>query len=449
MHFGNLSSKSGVLFRYRHQIAIVLVSAGVGARLLWLDLQPVRKLAVGEALYVAKAFAETGTIADAFHAGQGPTAHLPPLPAIISGLVYRLFGFQTPFAEGVLTAWTLLLVFGAFWLLFRSFEELDSPIGARFAGLACLCLLPLNFDSETVMFRVWDGGLSVALAALYLLILLRLDRQENPGIPALIGVALLAAVLVLNSPPLGLAAYACAGLFMLRKVPPRRWTGMAAIAALCALLVLGPWTLRNLVVMGKPIVFRDNFGLEIAQANYDGALTNPEPDQGFRNRQLEIHPAWTRKAYEAMRAAGGEAAYSEKLGIETVAWIRSHPRDFALLTWRHLVEFFFPPRWYFTAASTATSFKLVCDWLFSLLGLAGVVYALARLDNRYQYAVLMTLVPVLPYLVVQPTLRYHYIVFGMLVYLSMDFVFRLYSRSYSLRGLAQLGSHLEGNPPVN
>ena len=425
----NGSAASGRLVRW---LPAALIAAGVVLRLLWALLPSSDKLSFGEAANVAIAFARTGAFADAFVAGQGPTAHIMPVPPMIAGLVYRAFGIQTPLSEGVLIAWSLLLVFGAYWLLFKAFEAAGAPLAGRLGALAVLCLLPLNFNLEVVWFRTWDGGLAVVLAAAFLLAVLRLDAAERVGNGPLAALALLAAAVLAVSPPLGLGAYAGGLLLFARRLPWRRWPAGVAIVGVATVLVLAPWTIRNAQVMGKPIVFRDNFGLELAMGYFPGALEAASPRDAFKTRHDTIHPYANPAGFAAMQAAGGEVAYFDALGTATKAWIAAHPGDAVRLTLRHLTEFLFPPAWYWNqfsdAGSTGTTAKLAANWLITLLGLAGLGYAVLRLEHRYRYLALMTLLPILPYLVVQPTLRYRYIVLGLLVFFAGDAVARFSMR---------------------
>ncbi len=414
-------------------LAFGLIVLGVVLRVAWLLRFTRHAVSEGESANVALAFAKTGVLADAFFPGQGPTAHVTPISPLVAGLVYRLFGIQSTLSEAVLTAWSLTLVFGSFWLLYEAFGKLKSPVLARLAGLAVLCLLPLNFSLEAVWFRTWDGGLAAALGSAFLFVLLTLDQQDEVTLAQTAGTALLAALLLFVSPPLGLPAYLCGAILLVKKIPPRRWLPSLGIIAVTSVLVLAPWTIRNDLVMGKPILLRDNFGLELAQANYPAALTNPDRLAQFRQRYVEIHP-YSRPAI--LRNNGGEVAYFDKLSRDTKQWIAQNPASFAKLTFRHLVEFFLPPSWYwqqFGGEGKGTGSKMYLNWAISIFGLCGLAYGLYRRFPDYIYLFLMTLVPVVPYIVVQPTLRYRYPILGLLVFLSADLLIRLASRIVTQR----------------
>ena len=138
---------------------------------MWLWHQDGRQFDLAEAIHIARAIQLRGQFADAFRPGQGPTAHLMPLSPLIAGGIFHLFGFQTLVSNAILTFWSMGLIFAAFIIQQKTFECLGLPRYASLAALATLSLVPLNFWLETVWFRVWEGGLAVALGSslLYLL----------------------------------------------------------------------------------------------------------------------------------------------------------------------------------------------------------------------------------------------------------------------------------------
>jgi len=410
--------------------AAAIIASGAAWRVWLIPRLPDTREKLGEAYNVARSFAEHGTFSDSFHAGQGPTAHLMPVPAIIAGTVYRGLGIFTPASNLALTVIALTFVLGSFWLLFVAFRDLGSPAAGRLLALVLLSWTPVNVLIEVIWFRVWEGGIAVALAAGVLCLVLRIDRAERIGTRAVVGLSLLAAVTLFLSPPFGVAAYLCAAILMVYRLPPRRWLATSGIAVAAMIVVLAPWTIRNTVVMGAPIVLRDNFGMEIAMANAPVLVDSPDEDGGYNARHRAIHPYAGPEGYAAMIASGGEVAYFAQLQHETGAWIVAHPHDFATLTLRHLRQLLLPDRWMFPQASAlgATGTRLAIHWGVSAYGLFGIGYALVRLGRRYRYAAIMTLVPMLPYLIVQPTLRYRYLVFALLTFFAFDLVARLVAR---------------------
>jgi hypothetical protein len=311
--------------------------------------------------------------------------------------------------------WSLGLTSVGSWFFFKAFEAAGTSRTPLLLGLAAFWLLPMNFHLEAVMFRVWEGTLATALAAFFIYRVVRADQQRRAGWAEIALLSLLAALLFLVSPPLGLAGYVAALLLMMRTQPSQRWTGVVAIAALSLAIVLAPWALRNTMVMGSFIPLRSNLGLELAIANHPAAARGGDDKQIFLARMRQIHPHTSREAYQQLELAGGEVAYAEKLGRETKAWIADHPIEFARLSVRHVVQFFFPPRWFYSIndnSSQAIGVRQAILWALSLLSLAGIALVVVQKKRRFDYLAIMVLVPVLPYALTQPILRYRYITYA-------------------------------------
>jgi hypothetical protein len=122
-----------------------------------------------------------------------------------------------------------------------------------------------------------------------------------------------------------------------------------------------------------------------------------------------------------MEQAGGEVAYAEKLGREAKAWMAEHPLDVARLSAKHVLQFFFPPRWFYFIndnSSQAVGLRQAILWALSFFGLAGVVLVLVQRRRPFDYLIVMVLVPVLPYAVTQPILRYRYITYAPMMFFA-------------------------------
>ena len=402
----------------------VLVALGLLLGGYYLFLHP-HDLTQGEAFRVASTFARTGTLGDPYLGPTGPTAHLLPVPLLIGGVVYALLGVASPAAEAVLASWSLLLVFVAFALTATTFRRAGAPVATCLAGLALCCALPLNLGLETVTFRLWEGGLAVAIGAGLLLALVTLDRAGAvPSAHVTLGLSAGAALLFLVSPQLGVAGYASAALLYRRHAPPRRWPGALATAALAFAVVLGPWLLRNERVFGTPML-RSNLGLEFAIAFHPAAVDPPDARQAYLDRMISIHPLASRGAFDAMVASGGEVAYSRRLGLETRAWIAAHPGAAARLGARHLLHYLFPPTWLFRAndakADRAIMFKAAAVWLLAALGLLGLARRLiAEPRSGFSYVAIWVTATALPFVLVQPILRYRYLIHVPMTFYAAD-----------------------------
>lgn len=400
-----------------------IIGLGVALRIHWAVTRPAP--AIGEAANVALALAGGRGFADAYHLGQGPTAHLLPTVPLLAGGVYALLGPRSVAAEAVLFTFATLFVIGSFIFLSRAFARLGTPGWARTLALAYLCLLSPYLADEVISFRIWEGALAGFLAAIMLDMLVRLDRDQTAThwlryLP----LVLTGALTFFVQPLVGVACYLASSVLVVRRLNPAGWMrlGLIGVLALAALVV--PWTVRNALVMGTPIPLRSNAGLELAISMYPGAIDpGLDPRDTFNARLREVHPLQSPEAYLRMRAAGGEVRYAAMLGNEAKTWMRDHPADVVRIALRHLRETYVPPTWITRQENQrlVLARTLIVD-AAGVVGLFGLALALARRRWRWVYPALVTLVPGLIFSLFQPIPRYDYLFFGLLTFAAADSV---------------------------
>jgi hypothetical protein len=417
---GFLASTIARFIRSRHLVAL-LIGLGVLERIVWNVVRPGRG-AGGEAMRVALAVGRGLGFADAYRFGQGPTAHLLPISPGLAGLVYRLLGVRSAPAEIVLAAWSIGLAMLTYLVLFRTFERLGTPRWARIAGLGFACIAPTYIGQEAVDFRVWDGGLAAALAALFFGVLTAALEQRELAAGRLAAAAALCALIFFVNPPLGVAVALCATLFALRELPIGRAALAAAVGAGVLALLIVPWALRNERVMHAPIPLRSDAGLELAMANYPTALDAADRRQQFLDRLHAIHPSFNRDAYHAVRAEG-ELAYSRQLGARAARWMRTHPGEVSELILLHIRQSLLPQAWEFDVFGRKLSppLRAALADLASVCGLIALARAVASGKRGWGYLALMIGVWVLVTSPFQPVPRYSYLVYPFLVFCGADF----------------------------
>lgn len=412
-------------------IIAILLLLGATERVTWLALQTKPTYALREAPDLAISLARTGTYANAFPPDSGPSAHVLPIPPLIASGVYRALGVRTPAAETVLAGWAIGLSLLSFLLLYLIFGELGASRGSRLAALAIACLVPFNVQLETVYFKIWEGGLATAVALAFLLLVIRLDRTHSIGWRDIGVTAFCAALTFFIAPQLGLACYACAAILMARKLPPLRWPGAILAAAAALALFIIPWTIRNERALGEPVWLRSNFGLELSLGMNPAAVHARDQRQVFLDRMDEIHPSASPQALARLKAAGGEVPYSRALGERTKAWMAAHPAEVATLAVRHLMQMLFPPSWFWTvygSESRATILKMLAMWSTMAMALLWIATSPWRRRASLVYPALMVLLPVLPYMITQPVLRYRYVIFGLTLFMACDITRRILAR---------------------
>ena len=221
-------------------------------------------------------------------------------------------------------------------------------------------------------------------------------------------------------------------VLFVRRVSPRRWPAALAIAATAFALVLGPWVLRNERVLGAPLL-RSNLGLELAIDFHPGAVDPADRGKAAMDRARQIHPFSSQRALEALRSAGGEVPYSRRLGEETKRWILAHPGAAMRIATRHVVQFLFPPAWFFRgsdpAADRAIAAKAPLAWLMTAVGLLGLVRRLAEKPRSgFIYVAGVVGVTILFYAIAQPIIRCRYLIHVPLAFFAADFGFWVLTR---------------------
>lgn len=429
----------------------VVILLGLAARLVWLLADATRLTqANSEMFYVARAFAETGHLADAYGRGTGLTAHVTPVMPLLAGGVYRLFGVNALPAELLLTAISLAAVALSLFAVDRAMASLSVAWPARFLGLIGAWLVPLNLALEMRDFRVWEGSVAAAALASILAIIVKADQADRPpGWQTFIGLAATGGVMALVSPPVALGIYGCAGLLALRRRGVGAFVTLAAMSAVLLVAFSYPWALRNEAAFGEKVWSRSNFGFNFALGFHDGAVDPPDGLASFLARLNEVDPYTSASAREALTVSGGEVAYSALWTKRTMDWIADHPEASARIAGRHIVEYYFPPVWQwhiYGNTSVLSGPKAALVWLITALAGMGLAWRLMGRDLRYLYVLAAVSLPAIPYILAQPVTRYRYVIATILAFLAADFCWRLVERLAARRAGAASdpGSRLFG-----
>lgn len=395
-------------------VAAALLFGGLLLRMAWVLVRP-DVGAAGEAFNVAQAFAEGRGFADAYGPGHGPTAHLLPTTPLLAGITYSWFGVRSPLSEGIQLAFALLLVLGSFLLLYRAFARLGVPRWARLVSLAFVCLAPAYIGQETVDFRIWEGGLAVALMALFLDRLLSAERSAIQSWGSLVTLGLICPLLFFVNPPMGLGAGLCAFVFAIRRLTLGQTLITAALGAAALAAMVVPWTMRNQAQLGHTILLRSNAGLELALSMHPEAWHNPDRGQVFKERLTEIHPAQSPQALMAMQEAGGEVEYARALGAEATDWMRQNKDAVAGLMLIHMRQVIAPETWQYTTFGTGLlpGLRAALASLAGVLGVLGIVLAILGRRPLWIYPAILVAVPLFALSLFQPVPRYTYLFFGL------------------------------------
>ena len=330
---------------------------------------------------VAVSLAETGRFADPYMLPTGPTAHLPPIPPAISGLIYRTFDLTL--TAGYI-AWVLRVAFYAAlwgmlpWLAGR--VGLGAQVGAL-AGIAG-ALLPR-----------WPGhGEALTAIAMGLLMVAFLSRWTGGRSSAhgslLLG---LACGVAFHVQPALLPVVLGWMAFELWWSPGRRKWALCALITLGMVLACLPWGWRNYRTFDAVFFIRSNLGLELRMGNHDGAAAAMDV---MDRRQEHLHPRIQEGEARKVQQLG-EVVYMRQAGREALKWMKAHPLTFARLTASRVALWWLGPLYHPPGAFVVTA--------LTVLALLGVWLAFPT-TTVPQRAVL--LIPLLTYPLIYHVVAY-------------------------------------------
>ena len=395
-----LSSEQGLCVHNRMTLltwCVVVFVLGVLVRLSLLLFVPGANSRVnGEPLAIAMSLAATGSYADAYGPGVGPTAHCSPLYPVLLSIMVRIFGIGAPctLAINVLASTAAALAFALLPALAVA-GRLGLPTGLL-AGIAG-ALLPVNYGAQTS--GAFESSLTgAALVALcFLLCRIWTAEQFTKSDGAAVGCAagfaiLLSPVLI---PVMALWSVVTAVLFK-QQLPRILW--FFGVAGLCVVSILAPWAIRNYVALGSPIWTRSNFGLELQVSNNDMMTADLERNTHLPEFAL-LHPHAGGGERAKVRMFG-EVAYQRAKQQQAVAWIAANKQRFLLLTAERFRLFWLPNmkrRWQ-TMFEAALTFSGLCGLILlfwrkhafawvagAALAAYPAVYYVIQVSPRYRF----------------------------------------------------------------
>jgi hypothetical protein len=336
-----------------------------------------------------------------FFAASGPTAFLSPGYPFVIAAFFRLLGVSSAAFVAIVALQTLFSVLTV-WLVLRIAQDQFDVKVANLAGCLCALSLPL----AAAPFIVWETCLSSLLLLGFFAAVPHL-RSRNHWVAA----GALTAVAALINPSL-IPAFAVLGFWQAWR---RRIIPWAAI--LVCLLLYAPWPARNLAVMHAWIPLRSNFGYELWMGNHAG---------GTGNFIQDLNPE-ANAAERAQFVARGELGFMRWKSDTTVAYIRSHPRQFFSWTLLRIGRFW-----------TATHGLIVTGAIFSGLALLGLVILWRSRPDLRLYAIPLLIYP-LPYYITHADARFRYVIDPLLCILAAYAVVVLWTRLRirQQRGVAQ------------
>ncbi len=355
--------------------------------------------APGETGKAAIALLERGYIGDPYLLPTGPTAHVSPVLAWLLAAVYRVFGENTVQARIVLGAAAAAM----FALGVRAALRLASVTGAGpcavLATGGLLALTPMMLFQAVVNDRQWDQPFTALVLVQGWLVFEESRRSVRPyraeaALAALAGVGALFSPAIFPTLAISLAAMA----WLRRRLGDIRITVLLCVGILAACLL--PWGVRNELVMGRFILTRSNFGLELDAGNSPGATGL----SGSGEEALRHPHDWAPAAREVQ--AMGEVAYMRAMSDRAHGWIAANPSSFARLTLRRLVLSFLPsPAMVGWTPVLGARLSWMLWTAFGVLKIAALLLT-AWFGIRPALALLFSVLPMASYFVTHINIRY-------------------------------------------
>jgi 4-amino-4-deoxy-L-arabinose transferase-like glycosyltransferase len=272
---------------------------------------------------VARSIALKHGYANPYWAETGPTALLTPVyPYLLAG-IFAIFGVYTKASALVflslnsfISAVTSVPIF---LIARRSFDLRTANLAA---WVWAFFPYAINFSAATM----WYHSFVALLLALLFLLVLSLESSDSPfrwaGFGTLLGFAALTNPVLVGVSPL-LFGWSWVRL---RQQHKRAW-GAISIGLVAMVVTILPWVVRNKLVLGHPIPFKDGFWLEVCVGNVNNTMHWWDGEE---------HPSGSvRESAKFERL--GELRYMAAKRQEALTYIHQHPETYALRTFRHVV----------------------------------------------------------------------------------------------------------------
>jgi hypothetical protein len=310
---------------------------------------------VNEAGMIARSLVLNHSYGGAFHDAPGPTAWLAPAYPSVVATIFTIFGIQSHAAALVLLILNCLLSAITAVVVIkigtRCFSEKVGLLSAIFWVVSPTAVTELI---------LWDSCLAALSLSLAIWMTVKLEPESRVRDYLYAGVM-----------------WGCAGLVSPSLLAPflpilfvlyvrERKTKQLSILVLAMVLVITPWTLRNLAVFHSLMPIRSNGWAEVY----------------FGNVSFDLHPSGPSMQYQTM----GEAAFVEKTKSDVLRYLVTHPMEFSKLTARRAFSFWALP-----------GGALGLEFILGLLSFFGAFHATWKSRNGAVLMLVLIFYPVIYY----------------------------------------------------
>ncbi|MGB5108084.1 MAG: glycosyltransferase family 39 protein [Candidatus Zixiibacteriota bacterium] len=374
----------------RHRVAVpigllllALFPRVVAAILIPLEIthgdDPWYYLSIAESVFKGAGFSEGNLL-----------AYRPPLYPLYITAIFAIFGEHITVVQIIQALMAAVSCVFVYWFSKRLFGFTAGFLAALF------CALYPQFIHYSV--GIWSEQLFTFLMLLSLFLLVE-GLAKDSKLPLIgAGLAIGLAILTRDSAVFILFGYL---IWILRVSESRRVAIVRfAAVAVCAVLVVMPWTIRNYKVFGKLVPVSTNGGINFYMGN------NPDATGGF-NWKLPAGAIWNVPSEN-----GQNEINASNLGYQQgIQFIRDNPGRFVELIGARLYYLFRPPTWTILSKDSLHEVVTKIVWVVMYLALFVVTLILGlpcAWKQRGYFLSLLQLIAwlVLPFIVSYGGTRY-------------------------------------------
>lgn len=323
-----------------------------------------------------------------YGANTGPTAELAPvMPYLLAG-VMAVFGIYTKASAivvlGLNSLFSALTCIPIFFLAKKTF-------GIREARWAAWTWAFFPYAVYFSAVSMWDHALTALLLAFLLLAALNLQSSTRSwawaGFGVLWGVSALTCPVVLGTFPF-VVAWICYRL----QARHMKWKTPALVGAVCVLMTISPWLVRNYRTFQQPVFLKDGFPLALLAGNFGNTLH-------WWNGSID--PCGNAAEMAEFQRVG-EIAYMKKKWHDAFEFLKNNPGVFAVRSLRRPV-YMWTGYWSFRREYLREEpfdpENIVFCTTFTILALLGLRRAFrSNRDETVLYAVVLLVFPLVYYL---------------------------------------------------
>lgn len=272
---------------------------------------------------LARSIAEGKGFSSPLFEDTGVSAWMTPVYPFLTAVVFRVFGvYSTASALVLLGLQCLTSALTCLPIFFIARKLFGEPVAAWSGWAWAFFPYGIYFPAE----RIWNTWLAALLFTV--LFLLTLNMEGSTRLWRWIGYGLLWGFTAFLDPVV-MAGWPFLLVWMAYRMhrQKQRWIAPMAVSALALVMFVAPWFVRNYVVFGRFIPFRDTMGMEIHMGN-NGDTSHWRPYS---------YGPWHNDADWQSFNQLGELGYMEREKQRGIEFIRTHPSWYAVTTVRRFV----------------------------------------------------------------------------------------------------------------